>query len=160
MKNIKLTTKFGELDIDPSQVITFPRGIPGFEKSTTWKLIHEIDDAGNCVNGVVIHLQSLNDGDVSLALTDPTLFGFNYDMELSDSEVAELNLDDPADVVVLTALSAKNNVVPQNGQKLLTANMYANISAPILINTKSRIGMQKILTGKESKVDYRPRIIA
>ena len=160
MENIKLETRFGELNIDPSQVITFPRGIPGFEKSTMWKLFHEVDESGNCVTGVVIHMQSLNDGDVSLPLTDPTLFGFNYDMELSDSEVAELQLDDPADVMVLTALSTKNNVVSENGHKLLTANMYANISAPILINTKSRIGMQKILTGKESKVDYRPRTIA
>jgi len=63
-------------------------------------------------------------------------------------------------VMVLTALSIKNNVAPQEGRKMIAANMYANISAPILINTKSRIGMQKILTGKESKVDFRPRVIA
>lgn len=159
MANIKVDTRFGELSIDPSQVITFPRGIPGFEKSTMWKLFHEIDEAGNWVSGVVIHLQSIDDGDVSLSLTDPTLFGFNYDLVLTDSEVAELKLEDPEDVMVLTALSARNNVTPQDGRKMITANMYANISAPILINTKSRIGMQKILTGKESKVDFRPRVI-
>jgi len=148
--NIKIDTRFGELSIDPSQVITFPRGIPGFEKSTMWKLFHEIDESGNWVSGVVIHLQSIDDGDVSLSLTDPTLFGFNYDLVLTDSEVAELKLEAPEDIMVLTALSTRNNVVPQNGRKLIMENMYANISAPILINIKSRIGMQKILTGKES----------
>ena len=150
MANIKIDTRFGELSIDPSQVITFPRGIPGFEKSTMWKLFHEIDESGNWVSGVVIHLQSIDDGDVSLSLTDPTLFGFNYDLVLTDSEVAELKLEAPEDIMVLTALSTRNNVVPQNGRKLIMENMYANISAPILINIKSRIGMQKILTGKES----------
>jgi len=126
-----------------------------------WKLFHEIDESGNWVGGVVIHLQSIDDGDVSLALTDPTLFGFNYDLVLSDSEAAELKLEDPLDIMVLTALSARSNAVPQqHGRKLIMENMYANISAPILINTKSRIGMQKILTGKESTVDFRQGMVA
>lgn len=146
MANIKIKTRFGELSIDPAQIITFPKGIPGFEKCTKWKLFHEIDEEGNLVNGMVVHLLSVDDGDVSLPLTDPTLSGFNYNLELTDSEIAELELDDPSDILVLTALSVKNDA-PQNGQKKVKGNMYANISAPILINTKSRIGMQKILSG-------------
>lgn len=157
MSNIKLDTRFGELSFDPSQAITFPRGIPGFEGNTKWNLFHEVDASNNWVNGVVVHLQSVEDGDVSLSLTDPTLFGFNFDLVLTDSEIAELKLEDPADITVLTVLSAKNNVVSENNSRLATANMYANISAPILINTKSRIGMQKILTSKESKVNFTPR---
>ena len=158
MSTIKVNTRFGELNFDPAEAITFARGMSGFENSKKWKLFHEIDESGNWVNGVVIHLQSIDDSDVTLALTDPTLFGFNYDLVLTDSEVDELKLEDPNDIAVLTVLSTKNNVVPENGSKLVVANMYANISAPILINTKSRIGMQKILTNRESKVDFRPRI--
>lgn len=146
MANIKINTRFGELSIDPAQVITFPRGIPGFEKYTRWKLFHEIDEQGNLIKGMVIHLLSIDDGDVSLPLTDPNLFGFNYNLVLTDSEVAELELDDPNDVLVLTVLSVKNNA-PQNDSRHILGNMYANISAPILINTKSRIGIQKILSG-------------
>lgn len=155
MANIKVDTRFGELDVDPSQLITFPKGIPGFEKSTMWKLFHEIDEQGNWVSGIVVHLQSIADGQVSLSLTDPTLFGFNYNLMLTDDEVAELKLEDPNDVLVLIGLSAKDTA-PQNGHRITPANVYANISAPILINTKSRIGMQKILTGNESKVDFCP----
>ena len=149
MANIKVNTRFGELSVDPAQVITFPRGIPGFEKSTRWKLFHEIDEQGNLVNGMVVHLQSIDDGDVSLPLTDPALFGFNYNLTLTDSEVAELELEDPNDVMVLTALSVKS-IAPQNGHSQVMGNTYANISAPILINTQSRIGMQKILSNSES----------
>ena len=159
MTNIKVKTRFGELSIDPAQIITFPKGIPGFEKCTRWKLFHEIDDQGNLVNGMVVHLLSIDDGDVSLPLTDPTLSGFNYNLVLTDDEIAELELDDPSNILVLTVLSVKGDA-PQNGHKKVKENMYANISAPILINIKSRLGMQKILTGKESKVNFRQRVPA
>ncbi len=155
MANLKLNTRFGELTIDSSQIITFPRGIPGFDTYTQWTLFHEINEAGGPVSGVVVHLQSIDDETVSLPLTEPNLFGFNYDLVLTDSEVAELKLEDPSDILVLTTLSAKN-IVPQHGGAMLAANMFANISAPILINTRSRIGVQKILVGRESKVDFTP----
>jgi len=153
MASIKVDTRFGELEVDSSQVITFPRGIPGFENSTKWKLFHEIDEQGNWVSGVVIYLQSIDDSEVLLPLTDPTLFGFNFDLVLSDSEVAELKLEDPSDVLVLTTLSVKNKA-PGSGRPTSIVDTYANISAPILINTKSRIGMQKMLAAGESSVDF------
>lgn len=152
MTSIKLNTRFGELDIDSSQVITFPNGLPGFEACKSWAFFHELNDKGEPVNGVVIHLQSVDDATVSLPLTEPNLFGFNYQLVLSDSEVEALKLEDPSDVLVLTTLSAKNDA---GADASLTANMYANISAPILINIKTRIGMQKILSGKkDSKVVF------
>lgn len=147
MANIKVNTRFGELSVDPAQVITFPKGIPGFEKNTRWKLFHEIDDQGNLVNGMIVHLQSIDDGDVSLPLTDPALSGFSYNLTLTDSEMAELKIEDTSDVVVLTVLSVKSDT-PQDGYQKVVGNMYANISAPVLINTKSRIGMQKILSNR------------
>ena len=156
MASIKVDTRFGELEVDPSQVITFPRGIPGFEKSTKWKLLHEIDEQGNWASGVVVYLQSLDEGDVLLPLTDPTLFGFNYDLSLSDSEAAELKLEEPGDVMVLTTLSVKTPAA--SGDRPSIADMFVNISAPILINTKSRIGIQKILSS-ESGVEFNPKSV-
>jgi len=148
MADIKVNTRFGELSVDPAQVITFPRGIPGFENCTRWKLFHEIDEQGNLVNGMVVHLQSIDDGDVSLPLTEPALFGFQYNVTLTDSEATELEIDDPGDILILTALSVKSDA-PQHGHSQIMGNTYANISAPILINTKQRIGIQKILADNE-----------
>jgi flagellar assembly factor FliW len=156
MASIKVDTRFGELEVDPSQVITFPRGIPGFEQSERWMLFHELDEQGNWTNGVVVYLQSIDDGDIALPLTDPTLFGFNYELALSDSEVAELGLVDPGDVMVLTTLSVKASAAGSEG-RLALSDMYANIAAPILINTKSRIGMQKMLSDKDGCVDFSPK---
>lgn len=159
MAKIPLNTRFGKLDVDPSRIITFPRGIPGFENCKQWTLFHEIDAKGERVSGVVSHLQSIDDEGVTIALTEPSLFGFNYELVLSDSEVAELKLEDPSDILVMVTLATKN-VVQQNEGRVPLANMSTNISAPILINTKSRIGMQKILVGKESKVEFQPIVVS
>jgi flagellar assembly factor FliW len=157
MGKIKLNTRFGELNIDASQIISFPSGLPGFESNKRWTLFHELDDNGHPVTGVVIHLQSVDDEKLSLPLTEPNLFGFNYEMVLTDAETAEIKLEQPGDALVLMALY-KNNAAPQSGDTLPALNIYANLSAPIIINTKSRIGIQKILHGKESKVDFRSAV--
>lgn len=147
------STRFGQLDVDPSTVIKFPRGIPGFETSTDWKLLYEENDNGSPSAGVVFHMQSLSAPDVRLSLADPGVFGFNFEFVLSDSEIAELKLEDPSDLAVLVALSNKN---PSPENRLISIpDVYANIAAPILINIKSRIGMQKVFAGPEAKVEFR-----
>lgn len=157
MEKIKLNTRFGELNISASQIITFPEGLPGFESNKRWTLFHELNNKGEPVAGVVIHLQSVDDENLSLPLTQPSLFGFNYEMVLTDREVAELNMEDASDVLVLMSLY-KSNVIQQNPEILPALNIYANLSAPILINTKSRIGIQKTLAGTDSKVDHRTTV--
>ncbi len=158
MTDIQLNTRFGELSFDPSKIITFPRGIPGFEKNKRWALFHEVDENGKRVGGVVVHLLSIDDGNVALPLTDPSLFGFSYEFELSDSEVAELKLEDPSDLLVLAVMST-NKEAPLGKDLPPAANTYANISMPILINTRSRTGMQKLLADKKAKVRYSTELI-
>jgi flagellar assembly factor FliW len=47
--------------------------------------------------------------------------------------------------------------VPQDGSKIRMENLGANLSAPLLVNTKSRFGMQKIFMGPEARIEYRAR---
>jgi flagellar assembly factor FliW len=167
MANIKLNTRFGELDVEPSRIITFPKGLPGFEDYKRWTLFHEINEKGEPVCGVVIHLQSLDNEKVMLSLTEPNLFGFNYELVLTDSEVAELKVESAHDVLVLTTLSEKDvaartlsakDVVPKIYAPLSSEDIYANLTAPILINIKSRLGMQKILVPGEATIGFRTAI--
>ena len=152
MTDIKVNTRFGELSFDPSKVITFPRGVPGFETCTRWALFHETNEQGEWLSGVVVHLQSLDDGGVSLPLTDPSLFGLNYELQLSNEDVAELKLVDPKDVMVLATLSSRAGS-EQGAEGATKEEVFANIAAPIIIGTQSCIGIQKILDGKQAKVD-------
>ncbi len=64
---------------------------------------------------------------------------------------AELKVKDVGDLLVLMTLYKGE---PQNPAALPALNIYANLSAPILINTRSRIGLQKILVGNESRVNF------
>lgn len=150
------STRLGQIEADESKAITFPRGIPGFENSTQWKMFHEVDDHGQVQVGVVLQLQSLSDPDVTLPVADPAVFGINYEFVLSDSEISELALEDPNDLAVLVVLNQKNRV-PQGAGNIRMENLGANLSAPLLVNTKTRRGVQKIFIGPEARIEYRVR---
>lgn len=147
------SSRFGELNGDSSATFTFPRGIPGFEASTQWKMLYEQDDAGGIKAGVVFFMQSLNEPDACLPVADPGMFGFNCEFVLSDSEIAELKLEDPQDLAVLVVLSSKE---PDAAKPVAMQNLFANIAAPILINVKTQLGMQKIFAGPEAKITHTP----
>ncbi len=51
---------FGEVNINPETVITFPKGLTGFENCTRYQFLHEAA-AGEKAGGAVVHyLQSLD----------------------------------------------------------------------------------------------------
>lgn len=147
------SSRFGELNVNSSATFTFPRGIPGFESSTQWKMLYEEGETGGPKAGVVFFMQSLSEPDACLPVADPGSFGFNCEFVLSDSELAELKLDDPQDLAVLVVLSSKE----PDARPVAMQNLFANIAAPILINVKSQIGMQKIFAGPEAKITHTSR---
>lgn len=142
------STRFGEVEAQSSATFTFPRGIPGFETSTQWKLLFEAGEDGAPPAGVVFYLQSLSEPDACLPVADPGVFGFNCEFVLSDSEIAEIKLEEPLDIAVLVVLSNKGTVA----EPLSMQNLFANIAAPILLNVKSHMGMQKVFVGPEAKI--------
>jgi flagellar assembly factor FliW len=134
------STRFGTHEIDPESILTFPQGIPGFENCTRFKLFHE-DKA----QPVVHWLQSIDDPNVSFSVVDPAKFGLNYEITLSDEEVKQLSVENTGDIAVML-IAYK----PQAGTA--GANVSANINGPILLNTRMRLGMQKVLVGLEADV--------
>ncbi|WP_137939683.1 flagellar assembly protein FliW [Chitinivorax sp. B] len=120
------STRFGEIEIDPESVITFPEPLPGFEQSHRYKLFHEDKQ-----NPIVLWLQSVDEPDVVFSLIDPATLGLHYEIMLSDEECVRLGVSNPSSVVVLL-------MVAKDGDRL-DPKPYA----PILINVESRIGMQK-----------------
>ena len=120
----------GEIEVSPERVITFPAGLPGFEACRQFALLHaEGNDAPQ-----LFMLQSLDDADVGFTVTTPDNLGLNYEFVLSDAEVDDLQLTDPADVSVLL-------IVRRDGDN----PVHANVMAPLVINTATRRGLQKII---------------
>ncbi|KAF0814437.1 Flagellar assembly factor FliW [Andreprevotia sp. IGB-42] len=123
-------TRFGDIEVDPDTVLTFPRGLPGFESLTRYKLLHE-----DKPNPTVLWLQSLDDAEVAFSVVQAELLGINYQIELNDEETALLGLDKPEDAILLLTLAKRDE--SKN-------SISANTVAPIILNTKTRKGLQKI----------------
>jgi flagellar assembly factor FliW len=142
------TTRFGELEINPDTILTFPRGLPGFEGCDRYQLLHE-DKAGP----VVFYLQSLDDPAVAFSIVDPALFGFNYELTLSDDEAALLQAGNPAELAVVLMVykpygAADDRAVFQGG-------VSANINGPLVLNLGRKLGLQKVLVGPQYDITLR-----
>ncbi|AXT47003.1 MULTISPECIES: flagellar assembly protein FliW [Chromobacterium] len=129
------SSQLGQVDIDESTVITFPRGIPALENCTRFKLFHNATQA----QPQVFWLQSLDDPGVIFSITTPEALDIRYEIELDDAEVSELKLQQPQDVAILLMLS---NQADEQHPALST--MKANIRNPLVINLQSRTGLQKM----------------
>lgn len=140
------STVFGTQEVDPESILTFPKGMPGFENCTRYKLFHEDKD-----QPVVHFLQSLDQPDVSFSLVDPTLFGLNYEFVLSDEEEQLLQMEKAEEIAVFLITYKQQ---PDADAK---ANINANINGPIVLNTRTRLGMQKVLVGLQADVTLKSR---
>lgn len=129
-KNMTIESpRFGTLEVEPSKIIEFPGGLPGFEDCRRFTLFHpEGEDPKYFV------LQSLDDPALAFHVADPARFGFNYEIQLSDEESAVLGLADPSTAVVAVMLTKE-----ENGQPL-----RANLNAPLIINLETRRGIQHV----------------
>ncbi|MCG2577996.1 flagellar assembly protein FliW [Dechloromonas sp. XY25] len=127
------TYLYGAVEVDPEKVITFPNGLVGFEQSKRFMLVH---DEGNAQPNSYT-LQSLDDSALALLIVDPAALGFTYELELNDVEMALLQSPAADEVTVMQVLFKK-----EEGGK---AAIMPSLRAPLVINTKARVGLQKIM---------------
>jgi flagellar assembly factor FliW len=128
---MEINTRYGKQVVAKSSLLTFPEGLPGFEDLHHYKLFHEEGKS------TVYYLQSTEDPDIRLPLVTPQACKVDFRIDLTDEEVSKLQIESDADIVVVVTLSDN----PDDA----AAGITANFMAPIIINTQSRIGMQKTL---------------
>ena len=123
------TTRFGRIDVDAADVLTFPSGLPGLEDCREWALL------ADATNDALGWLQSTTRGDVALAVVSPRRFVPDYQVRIPRSELAPLAIADIRQAQVVL-------VVSQNGTSLTL-----NLKAPIVINLEARTGRQVVASG-------------
>ncbi len=131
-----------QTEMDLGKVVTFPQGIPGFETYTKYTVFHKQEN-----NARVYWLESIQSPKVTFTLVDPTDYGLNYALDLTDEETRMLEADDPSQLAVLMMLSKK-----QEGDEG-TSSLHANIAGPIVMNLEKRLGMQKVLSSARMDVN-------
>ncbi len=132
-------TPFGQIEVDPETVITFPSGLPGFPQSKRYKLLHE-----ERPDPQVLWLQSLDDTEVCFSVVEADRLGLAYQITLDDDECAEIGLEAPEDVRLLLILARKEDDV---------VGIAANAQSPIVLNLRTRKALQK--TGLRADIVFR-----
>ena len=134
------TYLFGEVEVNPDQVITFPNGMVAFENNHRFLLVHEESEGAP----VSFTLQSLDDPTMALQIIDPAAMGFSYELALTDEEGALLQSPRTEELAVMLVLYKREENQPQG--------IGANFRAPLIINTTARIGLQKIINNPRPNV--------
>lgn len=130
--------RFGALEVSADRIIEFPRGMPGFESLRRFFLFHP--EGGDEPRYFV--LQSIDDPSIAFHLADPALFGFDYEIMLPDDDAVAIGLTDPTDAVVAVIL-VRDGSTP----------LRANLNAPLIINTRTRRGLQHVLARAQPETE-------
>ena len=128
-----VSPRFGALAVEPGKVIAFPRGLAGFEECRRFTLFHP--EGGEPLYYI---LQSLDDPALAFHVADPARLGFNYEIDLSEEEIASIGLTDLADAAVVVILY-------KDGPGGATGGLRANLNAPLIVNLRERRGVQHML---------------
>ena len=138
---MKLKTKnFGELDVQEDKIITFEKGIPGFNQLKDYIIINDQEETSP-----FCWLQSIEEPALAFVLVNPFLVNPGYNPELPEAEVEKLGEARPEDYTVLSIVKVPKEV----------EQMTANLMAPIVINLKTRKGKQIITNGDNALVRYK-----
>jgi flagellar assembly factor FliW len=133
------TTRFGDVEVSESKVITVLGGIIGFEHYTKFVILDFMKDSE------LRWLQSLNDQEVSFVICDPWYFFKDYNFELSDADQNELGIESLDDVLAVAI-----STIPADISKTTL-----NLISPIVINLKKMIGKQVILYNSSYSTNHR-----
>ncbi len=132
-----METRFGEVEYDPANNLTFVKGLAGFED------LKEFVVMPNRKEGPLFWIQSVEAPDIAFVLTDPTNFFLDYSVvpEEAERKKLELGSDDPCFIL---------SIVTVRQDKTVTLNLQA----PILYNPKNNKVMQVILEGSSYRTQH------
>ena len=131
------TSRFGELEVNKSDIITFSEGILGFEGLKKFFVV----DPGD--NTLILWLQSSDDGSVAFPIIEPKIFSPDYIVKLLPIELQSLELEDLTKAKIYSILTIPRDVT----------QMSANLKAPIVINAAQKIARQIVL--QDNKLNVR-----
>jgi len=136
------TSNFGTQTISPDEILLFPNGLIGLEDHTKFKLFHEESE-----NPTVHWLQSVTDANFIMSIIPPAAIGINYEIELDDDEAELLKLDDAEDAIVVLIVYRQY----EENKDASDIDLKAIVKAPLIVNTKNKLGLQKSLPKLNTK---------
>lgn len=132
-----MTSRFGPLTVEESDIVRLTEGLVGFRSSTRFLLL-----ADQKVEGLY-WLQSLDTPDLAFALVPPGegLESYHVDVRSGDRAALALENDQEPDIFL---------ILNRNEAGLLTVNLQG----PMVFNLKKRLGRQMVLTSSRHSVRH------
>jgi flagellar assembly factor FliW len=123
------TTRFGRIDVDSADLLTFQSGLPGLEQCREWALLADAE------NDALGWLQCTTRDDIAVAVVSPRRFVPHYQVRIPRSELTPLRLHDICHAQLVVVVSKNNK------------GLTLNLKAPIVINLEGRTGRQVVANG-------------
>lgn len=124
------TSRFGTIEVDEALVLKFEQPILGFDEHKEFVILDHAE------NSPFKWLQSASMPDLAFVITNPKLFGIDYEFTVPDDVCQKLNIEKSEEILVVTIVS-----IPAEDPQKMTANLLG----PIIINEKTRQAMQVVL---------------
>ncbi len=136
------SSRFGEIEYNPTNVVYFPFGIPGFDKFKRYVILSKKNIP------YFYFLHSIEVENLMFILTNPFIFLPDYNFKLSDGDLYILEIEDSSkfgkDVFVFSIVTINNE----------EKKFSLNLKAPIIINLEKKIGKQVILYENDYPIKY------
>ena len=124
------STRFGEVEIDESRIITFPKGLLGFPQYEKYCLIEPGEDS------FFWWLQSVDEPDLAFVVTDPSYFVSSYRVPIRQEQMQELGISSLSEAQVFVIVNKRDNM------------LTGNLQGPLVISVPGKIGEQLVLSDR------------
>lgn len=121
--------KFGQVSIDRSSVLTFPQGLPGFERFRKYGLVEVEEETP------FLRLLSMEEPQLGFVIVNPLLVWPEYDPDIGPEDLQGLDITS-ADQLAIYCIVTLSKVPEQ---------VSANLRGPICINSETMRARQMIL---------------
>jgi flagellar assembly factor FliW len=138
---MNINTKFlGNIEIEEKNILRFEHGLPGFNTLHDFALL-PVEE-----NPALSYLQSMQETNVCFILMNPFLIIEDYEINISEESVANLEIEKPEDTCLYSTLTITENI----------KDITANLAAPIIINTVNNKAVQEVLN--DSRYDIKHKL--
>lgn len=135
------TTRFGEIEIDEKKVIKFHSGLLGFPDVRRYVLLDQMNNPRIPFKW----LQAVDDPDLVFVAIDPLLFCPDYNRDMDEHYLRELNIAGPDDLCTVVIVT-----IPHEAPELMTANLQG----PLIVNIRTMEAKQVVLLGEKYPLRY------
>lgn len=142
MEQTLQSTRFGSIEVPEAVVVEFPEGLMGMHHLRRFAIVEPA-----VATSPFRFMLSLDDAEVGFGIADPARLFSNYEIDYSgEREVLGLEAGEEAKLYVMLTIGEN------------PTRTTANLLAPLLLNTSTRIGRQLVLS--DSRYSTKHPIIA